>query len=362
MASEGLGADWHCLLANDICPKKGRSYAANHGEGSLHVGCISELDADEIGQAPDLAWASFPCQDLSLAGTMSGLDGNRSGAFWPFWALMKQLGEKQRRPRVIALENVPGLLSTNGGKDFVELVTALTGGGYRVGSIVLDAQSFVPQSRKRVFILAFSQDTEPPYSQAFPSEQWHPDALLRATDKFDTATASRWLWLNPPLPREGADSLADIIEDQPRGVTWHSEEKTAQLLEMMDETNRTKLNQAMLSSDLVVGAIYKRTRPDKKGGKIQRAEIRFDVAGCLRTPGGGSSRQIILVGTDGGIRTRLLSPREAARLMGLPEKYILPENYNEAYHLLGDGVVVPAVDFIAQNLIEPALSPAGVHV
>ena len=55
------------------------------------------------------------------------------------------------------------------------------------------------------------------------------------------------------------------------------------------------------------------------------------------------------------IRTRLLSPREAARLMGLSDDYLLPANYNEAYHLIGDGVAVPAVRFLAEHILEPVL-------
>ena len=101
----------------------------------------------------------------------------------------------------------------------------------------------------------------------------------------------------------------------------------------------------------MVGALYRRTR-----NGVQRAEVRFDdVAGCLRTPAGGSSRQLILVVEKGKVRSRLISSRETARLMGLPDEYRLPENYNEAYHLTGDGVVVPVVRFIAEHILEPIL-------
>ena len=71
---------------------------------------------------------------------------------------------------------------------------------------------------------------------------------------------------------------------------------------------------------------------------------------------GGSSRQSILVVEGRRVRSRLLSPREAARLMGLPDSYRLPENYNEAYHLAGDGVAVPVVRFLAARLLEPLLA------
>jgi DNA (cytosine-5)-methyltransferase 1 len=107
----------------------------------------------------------------------------------------------------------------------------------------------------------------------------------------------------------------------------------------------------------MVGGIYRRTRTDGDGAKVQRAEIRFDdIAGCLRTPAGGSSRQSIMIVQGGMVRSRLLSSREAARLMGLREDYVLPENYNEAYHLVGDGVAVPVIRFLAAHILEPMLA------
>lgn len=106
----------------------------------------------------------------------------------------------------------------------------------------------------------------------------------------------------------------------------------------------------------MVGGIYKRTRLDENGRKVQRAEVRFDdVAGCLRTPAGGSSRQLILVVEGNKVRSRLISSRETARLMGLPDEYELPENYNEAYHLTGDGVAVPVVRFLAEHILGPVI-------
>lgn len=86
----------------------------------------------------------------------------------------------------------------------------------------------------------------------------------------------------------------------------------------------------------------------------QRAEVRFDgISGCLRTPVGGSSRQTVILVENGHVRTRLLSPREAARLMGVPENYPLPSAYNDAYHLFGDGVAVPVVRWLENYLLSP---------
>ena len=126
---------------------------------------------------------------------------------------------------------------------------------------------------------------------------------------------------------------------------------------MMSTVNLAKVHHAKRTGRKMVGTIYKRTRFDSVGQKVQRAEVRFDdIAGCLRTPGGGSSRQLILVVDGHSVKSRLISSRETARLMGLPEDYRLPEKYNEAYHLTGDGVVVPVVRHLAEQLFEPLLS------
>ena len=151
-------------------------------------------------------------------------------------------------------------------------------------------------------------------------------------------------------------TFADLAETEPKGVAWHTRDETARLIGMMSPVNTAKLKAATASGQRVVGTLYRRTRHDGRGAKVQRAETRFDgVAGCLRTPGGGSSRQTVVIVEGKTVRTRLMSPREAARLMGMPEDYILPENYNEAYHLLGDGVAAPVVRFLEGALLRPML-------
>jgi len=125
----------------------------------------------------------------------------------------------------------------------------------------------------------------------------------------------------------------------------------------MSNVNRAKVEMALKAGRRMVGTVYKMTRYDANGDKVQRAEIRFDdVAGCLRTPAGGSSRQLIMVIDKEAVRSRLISSRETARLMGLPDDYVLPENYNEAYHLTGDGVVVPVIRHMAEHIFEPILA------
>lgn len=364
MARAGLGEGWRCLFANDFDAKKAAVYALNWGGQDLRVGDVAALTTQDLVGHADLAWASFPCQDLSLAGSGAGLKGERSGTFWAFWDLMKRLGKEGRPPRLIALENVCGALSSHGGKDFAAIGAALVSAGYRFGAIVANAVHFVPQSRPRLFIIGVHKSVPIPDSLRAGGALagWHPPALIEAASKLPQRARSAWIWWRLPSPPARAKNLADIVESEPVGVAWHSPEQTAKLLGMMSPVNLRKVEAAKQAGRRMVGTVYRRTRSDGPDGKkIQRAEIRFDdVAGCLRTPAGGSSRQTIMVVERHRIRSRLLSPREAARLMGLDDGYRLPANYNEAYHLAGDGVAVPVVRFLAETILEPLLASPSV--
>lgn len=364
MARAGLGPGWRCMLANDIDPAKAAAYRTNWGGGDMRLCDVATLATRDVpGAAADLAWASFPCQDLSLAGARGGLEAARSGAFWPFWRLIEALIEEGRGPKTVVLENVAGLLTSNGGQDFAALGGALAGAGFQFGAAVIDAAHFTPQSRPRLFVVAFRPEAAARLGTGTePHAAWTTPALARAVEALPPAVRRAWRPLPlPPPPRRNID-LADVVEAEPTGVSWQSAEDTARLLALMTPLNRAKIEAAQAAGGRAVGAVFRRTRPEPGGGVRQRAEVRFDgVAGCLRTPAGGSSRQTLVVVEAGRVRSRLLSPREAARLMGLRDDYVLPERLNAALHLLGDGVAVRAVRFLAAHVLEPLtaeLTPA----
>ncbi|WP_097804157.1 DNA cytosine methyltransferase [Pelagimonas varians] len=360
MARAGLGVGWKCLLANDFDAKKGASYIRNWGSDHLIVDDIRNLSPDDMPDQPDLIWGSFPCQDLSLAGLGGGLKGARSGTFWPFVHHIQTLRDENRAPAVIALENVLGTLTSHQGKDFTAICRALRDLGYRFGAIVMDAALFVPQSRPRLIIVAMRADLPMPVGiiRQAPQVPWHTKGLRNAYDSLPKTLQKQWLWWEMPKPAERILRFADLVEDRPASTKWHTKSETRALLSMMSEVNLAKVETAKSAGVRMVGTIYKRTRVEH-GIKVQRAEVRFDeIAGCLRTPAGGSSRQLIMVVENSSIRSRLISTRETARLMGLPETYILPDRYNEAYHLTGDGVAVPVVRYLSQHLFEPLIPAA----
>jgi DNA (cytosine-5)-methyltransferase 1 len=354
MARAGLGPNWTCAFANDIDREKAASYAANFGREGLVVRDVARLTtADLLGRA-DLAWASFPCQDLSLAGDRGGLGAARSGTFWSFWRLMQALRVEGRAPRLIVIENVTGLLTSHEGRDFDALVSALVEGGYRVGTVTMDAALWLPQSRERVFAVAVDAALDIPDEIVAPGPEtpFHPPMLVKACSR-QTAR----IWWRLPAPPSRNLTLVDILEDTPTGVHWNSEAATARLIGMMAPLHLAKLEEAKRAGKRTVGALFRRMR-DEAGGRVQRAEIRFDIAGCLRVPAGGSSRQTIVIVDGGTVRSRLMSPRECARLMGLDDSYKLPADVNEALGLMGDGVAVPAVRHLAEHLLEPLLRVA----
>lgn len=362
MARAGLGPKWKCTFANDFDEKKCQSYDQNWGRDHLHEGDVGAVSVRDLPGVADLVWASFPCQDLSLAGNGAGLIGKRSGSFWPFWRLIAELAAEQRKPKTIVLENVCGLLTSNDGGDFETIVRALVVEGYQVGAVVINAERFVPQSRPRLFIVGFSGNQEQSIPHAcIPNKMWHPLRLQSAVDAMPIFLRDQWLWLDPPKPSKRNQSLIDLLEAED-SVEWDYVEKTNKLVGMMSANHHTKLVEVLRSGQPAVGAVFKRTRVER-GQRVQRAEVRFDgIAGCLRTPGGGSSRQSIVMVKDNQIKSRLLTARETARLMGLSDEYLLPTNLNDSYHLTGDGVVVPVVRFIDENIVSPFLAiKAPVH-
>ena len=358
MARLGLGPGWNCAFANDFDRLKAATYRANFPDAAehFHEGDVWKLEAGALPPRVDLAWASSPCQDFSLAGARAGLGGGRSSAFFGFWRLIEALGADG--PRAVVSENVSGLLTSHGGADFAALCRALAGQGYSFGALEIDAGRFVPQSRPRVFVIA---TREPPHPSLIGESPFQTRAVRDAYDRLPADLAARWIWWGPDAPAVRNTDLASLLEPD-ADVAWHEAARTQRLLDLMAPLHRARIEAAKSSGARSVGAVFNRMRV-ADGKKVQRSEVRFDgLAGCLRTPRGGSSRQTLVVIEGDRVRSRLLSPREGARLMGLPDSYVLPTAATGALHVAGDGVVVPVVRWLAATILEPLLAPAGAAV
>lgn len=357
LARLGLEPDFTCVFANDIEPAKAAAYRAAFGGEDMRLGDIWKLNAADLPGQAALAWASFPCQDLSLAGARRGLAAPRSGAFWGFHRLIEKLTHEGRAPDVLALENVSGLLSSHGGADFTALIHALDDLGYRAGALEIDASLFTPQSRPRLFIIA-ARNAPPHLSSSGPSEPFHTPALRAVVARLPETLRKHFVWWRLPTPPKRNAALADVLDDDD-AVAWQSDEQTARLLAQMSPLQSARVESLRESGARAVGAVFRRIRIEH-GQRVQRAEARFDgIAGCLRTPAGGSSRQLLLFVEGKSTRSRLLSPREAARLMGVPEHYPLPTSQTQALHLVGDAVCVPVVRWLSQHLLAPLAGAAA---
>jgi DNA (cytosine-5)-methyltransferase 1 len=349
----GLGlTGFSTVFANDLDPAKARAYRDNHPDGPMQEGDVWSLTPADLPGRPDLCWASSPCQDVSLAGARGGLAGVRSGAFWGFWRLVQGLGAEGRAPSIVVVENVTGLLTSGDGKDFAAVCGAMAEAGYRVGALELDAALWLPQSRPRLFIVAMKDREAPCLSQ--PSAPFHSTRLIAAHERLPPATRAAWAWWSLAVPPRRNLDLAGVLGPD-ADAAWFEPSQTEALLVLAAPLHRARLEAARVSGERRVAAGYRRVRQEASG-KVQRLELRFDgLAGCLRTPAGGSSRQYVVVCEGGAVRARRLTAREAARLMGLGDDYRLPASESAALKLMGDAVAVPVVRALSEQLFLPAL-------
>jgi DNA (cytosine-5)-methyltransferase 1 len=351
MARLGLGEAFACVFANDFDPLKAATYRANFpdSEAHFHEGDVWAVDKAVLALGADLAWASSPCQDFSLAGARAGLAGGRSSAFFGFWRLVEALGSDA--PQTVVIENVSGLLTSHAGADFTALCAALAAQGYSFGALEIDAARFIPQSRPRVFVIATRRW---PPAGLIGQSPFHTRAVREAHERLPAELQDRWIWWAGTAPAARNTDLAALLEPD-HAVAWRSEAQTRDLIALMSPAHQARIEAAKAAGQRQVGAVFRRMRVEN-GQRVQRAEVRFDgVAGCLRTPRGGSSRQTLVVVENGQVRSRLVSPREGARLMGLPDSYALPRAATGALHVVGDGVVVPVVRWLAAEILEPLL-------
>lgn len=342
-------AGWHVVFANDFSAQKHEMYAEFFPDAENHyvIADIFSLKPEKIPSAL-LATCSFPCIDLSLAGNMNGLSGKHSSAFWGFINILKEQG--MAAPPLVLVENVPGWLSSNNGADFRVAVQALNNVGYACDVFILDARRFVPQSRERVFLVGAKHR---PKTNA-------PEALLNRSPALTNKRLKRaitanldldWTFINipqpPPKKKSGLSTIIeDIADDNSR---WWSTDKVQKHLEMMAPTHRSRVEVMRNTKGSHYRTFYRRVRQGE-----QRAEVRRDaIAGCLRTAVGGSSRQFVVKAGGGQVQMRAMTPREYARLQGVPDSYHFSADDNKAINGFGDAVCVPAITWIARHALTP---------
>ncbi len=343
LARAGLEqAGFSIAWANDYETKKHQLYRSQYGSDTeYHVGDIADVTGSDLPTGSAIAWASSPCTDLSLAGNRDGLAGRQSGTFWHFVRILDELGDD--RPPVAVLENVTGLASSHSGDDLTAAVRAFNSLGYSVDALAIDARHFIPQSRPRMFLVGA---LTPPNSDNSPSElrpewlEWiHSDPTL--------TTHRAPLPIVPPLLTQGFTALADQLpDDDPH---WWNPSRTADFLRSLSPVQAARLESLRASNQVSYRTAYRRTRQGKPVWEIRPD----DIAGCLRTARGGSSRQAVVKAGEDKVAVRWMTPHEYASLMGIPDYRFGAATDNQIRFGFGDAVAVPVVAWLGKNYLMP---------
>jgi DNA (cytosine-5)-methyltransferase 1 len=311
------------------------------------IGDVFGLNSADI-PTTTLATCSFPCVDLSLAGNMNGISGKHSIAFWGFVKALKL--QNDAAPSIILVENVPGWLYSNKGADFRLTIQSLNQLGYVCDVFTLDALCFTAQSRQRIFLVGTK----------LPVSDINVNLLLKRPRSLISDTLRKSLlynqdldWFYTELPTPPAlrkNGLSEIIEQMDDNDTrWWKEDEVKRHFEMMSKSHKKMVNLLINNSKIVYRTFYRRMREGQ-----QRAEVRpDDIAGCLRTAVGGSGKQFLIKAGNGQLKMRTMTPREYARLQGVPDNYPIMVNGVQALTGFGDAVCVPVITWIAQHALAP---------
>ena len=341
-------AGWQVIYANDWSTERAQMYKGFFGE-EYQVKDIFSVDSEDIPWAT-LATCSFPCIDLSLAGKRAGINGKHSGAFWGFYDILKRQGEKA--PPLVLLENVTGWLYSNDGRDFYVTAKSLNELGYACDVFMLNARSFVPQSRPRLFMIGVKSVAELGDCVHFiaRSKRLMPPRLRKLMRENNHI---QWVYLDipepPPYKNEGfsEDIVENFSQDDAR---WWSAEKVDKHLAMMPPPHLARIKHMARQKKNRFRTFFRRRRAEG-----QRAEVRHDdIAGCLRTAVGGSGKQFLVAAGNDSIRMRTLTAREYARLQGVPDTFpIVADTERQSLSAFGDAVCVPAVSWLATEILIP---------
>lgn len=281
----------HVVFSSEIDKFAAKTYKANFGE--FPSGDITTIDAREVPDH-DILVGGFPCQAFSQAGKKLGFEDTRGTLFFEIVRILKE-----KRPRAFLLENVKNLMSHNKGHTFSVIKQTLEELNYHVYATTLKARDFgVPQNRERVYIVGFQQDTL----------QNHKTFVF-------------------PEPTKAEVCVGDILEDK------------------VDE-------KYTISSALWEGHQRRRKEHARKGNgfgyTLFNAKSLYTNTLSARYYKDGSEILIEQIGKN----PRKITPREAARLQGFPEDFIIPVSDTQSYKQFGNSVAVPVIYAIAEKIIE----------
>lgn len=344
LARAGMGAAGiETVWANDYDKVKCRLYAAQWGDAHLSFGDVFDVDAETVPDA-DIAWASSPCTDLSLAGKRGGLvDGRESKAFFGFVNVIEKMGD--RAPRALVLENVCGLASSHEGNDFRMVVEEFNRLGYSVDAFELNARRWLPQSRPRMFVVG----VKVPIDGGEIDTSIRPDRLAWIHSDPDLVTHITPVEKAPVLLAGGFTVMAERIADNDH--RWWDEKRSKAFIDSLSDIQRERFETLRAADETVARTAYRRTRAGKPVWEIRED----DISGCLRTARGGSSKQAVVFVGEGEAKMRWMTGLEYARLQGAGEFNLDGFRESQIQYAFGDAVAVPAVTWLMEQAVLPAL-------
>lgn len=283
----GIGAEHECVGYSEI-DKYATQIYQKHFPEHHNYGDITKIKEDELPDF-DLLCGGFPCQAFSIAGKRKGFEDTRGTLFFDIARILRT-----KRPRLLLLENVKGLLSHDGGRTFATIVSSLTDLGYDLQWQVLNSKNFgVPQNRERVLIVGHLRGT--PRPEVFPFGK--NDAVPNGE--------------NEPNERRPQAEVSHTL----RG-------------------SNVKADQAFIVHNVYGGF-----------GEEKVREFR-DHSPTIRTPQGGGHIPNVV----DGIRVRRLTPTECERLQGFPDGWTEGVSDTQRYKTLGNAVTTNVIRAVISSL------------
>ena len=298
---------------------------AKHWPTVPNLGDVTAIRGADI--EADIVTGGFPCQDLSVAGKRAGLVGERSGLYWQIIRIVREMQEAGHGPAIVVLENVAGLLSSNGGRDFASVLSGLAElGADDIAWRILDAQHFgVPQRRRRVFIVADFAGERAEQILFEPESVRGDTAPSREAGEDIAGTLSEGAGSRGACPDDAGCLVAQSFAENQRGEVITS-----------DTAGSLKVGGGKLGQGYPAIAFCGDTTP-----KWSR-----DVAGSMRRDQGGEGYGVMTP----AMQVRRLTPTECERLQGYPDGFTEGGADGPRYRALGNSVAVPVVEWIAHRL------------
>lgn len=307
---------------------------AHHYPGVPNFGDMTKFQEWPDDLEPDVLVGGTPCQSFSVAGLRKGLDDPRGNLMLTFGSIARRY-----RPEWLVWENVPGVLSSNGGRDFGTFLGMLAELGYGFAYRVLDAQYFgVAQRRRRVFVVANARD-------------WRRAAAVL----FERHSLSG----HPAPRREAGEELAKCLT---RGAAQRFDSETETMIPVAFnwQGGGVQTNLGYDPDSGITGSLHVGQTPavalalhGRDGGAT--AEVGGDCAFTLRASEGGGDKPHVMT----GMAVRRLTPRECERLQGFPDDFTaIPWRGKPAsecpdgprYKALGNSMAVPVMRWIGDRI------------